>query len=137
MNSLTSAPLSTPKILIVEDDQNSREAMATYLISRGFDVQAAADGAEAITIGCEFSPELIISDWMLDGSYNGIDVVQTLYRHNPNFVVIFISAFPLEQLDAQSRGLPVKGLLAKPISFAKLNKVMDKALQSIIVNYGN
>ena len=137
MNPLPSAPVNVPKILVIEDDQNSREAMTTYLISRGFDVQAAADGPEAIAIGRAFSPELIISDWMLDGNYNGVDVVRILYRQHPNFAVIFISAFPLDQLDAQSRELPVKGLLAKPISLAKLNKLVEQALQSIVASYGD
>ena len=136
MNPLPTTPLIVPKILVIEDDQNSREAMSTYLISRGFEVQNAADGAEAIAIGNAFSPELIISDWMLDGTYNGVDVVQILYRQDPNFVVIFITAFPLEQLETQCRTLPVKGFLAKPISLAKLNKLVDKALQSVIADYG-
>lgn len=137
MNQFPPTPLSVPKILVIEDDRNSREAMTTYLISRGFHAQAAADGAEAIAIGRAFSPELIISDWMLDGGYDGVDVVRILYRQNPSFAVIFVSAFPLDQLDARSRGLPVKGLLAKPISFTKLNNLIDKALQSVIADYSH
>ena len=137
MNPLQYAPVNMPRILVIEDDQNSREAMATYLISRGFEVQAAADGTEAMTIGRAFSPDLIISDWMLDGNYNGVDVVQILYRQNPNFAVIFISAFPLDQLDAQSRELPVKGLLSKPISLAKLNQLVEQTLRSIVAGYDN
>jgi len=51
-----------PKILIVEDNEDSRDSMAGRLQCRGFDVVAAADGKTGIALAQNEKPDLVLMD---------------------------------------------------------------------------
>jgi diguanylate cyclase (GGDEF)-like protein len=50
------------RILIVEDDDDSREALAELLEGHGYDVETARDGVEAVEVAEKTPPTLVISD---------------------------------------------------------------------------
>jgi CheY-like chemotaxis protein len=50
-------------VMIVEDDDAIRDAMADVLSDTGFDVHAVADGHEALTMLATVRPDLILLDW--------------------------------------------------------------------------
>ncbi len=59
-----------PKILLVEDDEMSRDMLLRRLNRKGFDVITAADGAEGVRLAQTQCPDLIIMDMnlpILDG----------------------------------------------------------------------
>ena len=56
---------ATARILVVDDDEWSRDIMARRLARRGFRVIPAADGKEAITLARQHSPDLILMDLSL------------------------------------------------------------------------
>jgi CheY-like chemotaxis protein len=49
-------------ILLVEDNEPSRDALGRRLERRGFHVRQAADGQQAVTLARETSPDLILMD---------------------------------------------------------------------------
>lgn len=51
-----------PTILLVEDNEPSRDALTRRLARRGYDVLVAVNGLEAVTIGRESRPDLILMD---------------------------------------------------------------------------
>jgi CheY-like chemotaxis protein len=53
------------KILLVEDDNNLREIYEARLQAEGYDIVAAKDGEEALSIAKKEQPDLIISDVMM------------------------------------------------------------------------
>jgi len=59
-----------PRILIIEDNQDNREALARRLERRGFDVVAAVDGQQGVDMAKAERPDLILMDMnmpVLDG----------------------------------------------------------------------
>lgn len=50
------------KILLVEDNEPSRDALGRRLERRGFHVVPAVDGAEAVTLARQTHPDLILMD---------------------------------------------------------------------------
>lgn len=112
------------KVLIVEDDANSRQAIVTFFKNRGFCVESAESGAQAIDLGRRFAPEVLITDWILGDACDGITVAHELYAENQNLQIIFISGFPLETLQQKSRHIPVAAYLEKPVSLFRLNKII-------------
>src|ERR1700722_5407727 len=54
-----------PPILIVEDDVDSRDALASFLRMEGHDVQFASNGAEALRQVLFHTPVLIVLDLMM------------------------------------------------------------------------
>ena len=66
------------RILVAEDDSNSRLALESMLSRWGYEVAAAADGREAWDILCSAkSPQLAILDWMMPG-LDGLAICQRL-----------------------------------------------------------
>ena len=56
-----------PRILVVEDNEPSRDALARRLERRGYDVVVATDGVEAVSTGHVAKPDLILMDLGLPG----------------------------------------------------------------------
>ena len=51
-----------PTILVVEDNEPSRDALSRRLVRRGYDVVQATNGQEAVNVGRESLPDLILMD---------------------------------------------------------------------------
>jgi two-component system, cell cycle response regulator DivK len=56
-----------PTILVVEDNEPSRDALARRLARRGFVVVTAMDGRQAVTLARSIQPDLILMDLGLPG----------------------------------------------------------------------
>jgi DNA-binding response OmpR family regulator len=73
----------TYKILIVEDDLDTREALRLYLKLEGFTVIIASDGKEGIEAAISQNPDLIITDAHMP-NLDGVEMTKRL-RANPVF----------------------------------------------------
>ena len=82
------------KILIVEDEPDSRDFLATLLKLEGYQVITAQDGLEGIQKVQEDCPDLILSDICMP-NLDGLDMVKTL-RKSPEYrsiPIIMLSAY--------------------------------------------
>src|SRR5690606_5738236 len=71
------------RILIVDDDPNSREIVQTFLESRGYHVETAEDGQAALARLEELKPSLVLLDVMMPGM-DGWEVARVIKNH-PDF----------------------------------------------------
>ncbi len=74
--------MSNKRILIVEDDQNTRNLYQTILTKAGFKVEAAVDGAEGLTKCREGGYDLVLLDVMLP-KMDGIALLGELKKTPP------------------------------------------------------
>jgi two-component system response regulator RegX3 len=79
-----------PLILVVDDEQSYRDALAVALQREGFLVETAADGAEAIARFDAAKPALVLLDLMLP-KISGIDVCREL-RTRSRVPIIMVTA---------------------------------------------
>ena len=79
-----------PTILVVDDEQSYRDALAVSLRREGFLVQVAADGLEAIDRFETYRPALVLLDVMLP-RMSGIDVCREL-RAKSRVPIIMLTA---------------------------------------------
>ncbi|HZJ27525.1 MAG TPA: response regulator transcription factor [Acidimicrobiia bacterium] len=79
-----------PTVLVVDDEQSYREALAVALEREGFSVVLAADGAEALERFDATRPSLVLLDVMLP-KISGIDVCREL-RSRSRVPIIMVSA---------------------------------------------
>jgi CheY-like chemotaxis protein len=54
-----------PKVLLVEDNEESRDALSRHLRRKGYDVLIAVDGRQAVDVARAQAPELILMDMSL------------------------------------------------------------------------
>ena len=107
------------RLLVVDDEQNIRELLATSLRFAGFEVSVAGDGATAMRIATQTHPDLMVLDVMLP-DMNGFTVTRRLRDKGERVPVLFLTA----RDDAQDAvtGLTVGGddYVTKPFSLEEV-----------------
>ena len=109
--------MSSPKLLLVEDDQALAELLEYRFESEGYDVRTTSDGDEALILAAEDVPDLVILDWMIEGT-SGIEVCRRLRRDKATAAVPIIMLTAREAEDDRVRGLDTGAddYLTKPFS---------------------
>jgi CheY-like chemotaxis protein len=108
------------KVLIVEDNPDSREMLSFILRYEGYKVFTASDGSEGINQAKNASPDLIISDLEMP-NIDGIEMVKTL-RDLPEYEkvpILILSAYDNDSLN-QAIQVGATQAMRKPIEFDSL-----------------
>ena len=79
------------RLLVVDDEPNIRDLLATSLRFAGFEVFAASNGAEAIKLATENEPDLIVLDVMLP-DIDGFTVTRRLRDKGHHYPILFLTA---------------------------------------------
>ncbi|HYI42369.1 MAG TPA: phosphate regulon transcriptional regulator PhoB [Sphingomicrobium sp.] len=69
------------RVLVVEDDQHIEEIVRLHFSKDGFHVTSTPDGDDALVLVEETRPDIVILDWMIEGT-SGIEVCRRI-RRNP------------------------------------------------------
>jgi DNA-binding NarL/FixJ family response regulator len=86
-----------PRVLIVDDHPLTREALASLLDQHGFDVAGqAGDGAEAIGLAAELTPDLVLLDLTMPGM-DGLTAISRIRDAAPACEVVVLTASGTEE----------------------------------------
>ncbi len=109
--------MSAPKLLLVEDDHALAELLEYRFENEGYDVRVTANGDDALLYAAEETPDLVILDWMLEGT-SGIEVCRRLRRKENTAHVPIIMLTARDTEDDRVRGLHTGAddYLTKPFS---------------------
>lgn len=112
-------PLAQPHVLIVEDEEKTRESVAEGLRLEGWTVVSASNATEATALAERSAFDLIILDWMLPDR-DGLEVLQYLRQRGRQTPVLMLTA----RGTLQDRIVGLDGgaddYLPKPFAFAEL-----------------
>ncbi|HCJ82181.1 MAG: phosphate regulon transcriptional regulator PhoB [Qipengyuania citrea] len=105
------------KLLLVEDDPALSELLEYRFTNEGYQVRTTPDGDEALLLATEDVPDLVILDWMIEGT-SGIEVCRRLRRDKQTAHVPIIMLTAREAEDDRVRGLDTGAddYLTKPFS---------------------
>ena len=106
------------KIVVADDERDTREYLEEYVSHLGHDVRAAADGCQLVKMCRAFKPDLIVTDYALPG-LDGLAAAAEVNRDRA-VPVILISGRDDAEPRAKADGSPVVKFLAKPVSEAEL-----------------
>jgi CheY-like chemotaxis protein len=114
------------RILIVDDEANSRDAVQRFLQFRGHDVAVAATAEDALQRAAESRPDVLVCDWKLDGDTDGVDMAAVL-QSRFKVPVVLITAYRIEDLKRKARnsGISVSAYRRKPLSLAGLADLIE------------
>lgn len=109
--------MPAPKLLLVEDDLALAELLEYLFKKEGYKIRATGDGDEALILASEDTPDLVILDWMIEGT-SGIEVCRRLRRNKATAHVPIIMLTAREAEDDRIRGLETGAddYLTKPFS---------------------
>ena len=110
--------MSGARILVVDDEPQILRAIAPQLQARGYVVQIAETGAEALTAATRWRPDLIILDLMLP-DMSGLDVCSAV-RSWSQIPLIVLSARGEERTKIEALDLGADDYLTKPFGMGEL-----------------
>ena len=80
-----------PAVLVVEDDDQIRDAISELLMDAGFAVRTAVTGWEALAIIEETRFDMVVADIRLPGGLSGIEMTQHARASQPALKCLFMS----------------------------------------------
>ena len=115
-------------LLIVDDENALREAIAERLADHGFIVEQAGSGEQALERLAEFAFDILITDLRLPG-IDGRKVIDAALERYPEIIPIVITGYGTvkDAVDAIKQG--AADFITKPFQFDALLHVLKSALE--------
>jgi two-component system, OmpR family, response regulator len=107
------------RILVVDDEPNILDLVATVLRYEGFDVRVAVNGQQALTAAGGFEPDLVILDVMLP-DLDGFEVHRRLSTGGSSTPVLFLTARDATEDKVRGLTMGADDYVTKPFSLEEL-----------------
>lgn len=118
------------KVLIAEDDPNTRAALKEILSNEGFDATAVENGGQAIHCAAQSRFDLICLDIMMP-DVDGFSACRTIRKSGDQTPILFISAKSEDNDQAAGLDLGADDFIVKPFSvttlLARIRAVLRRA----------
>ena len=117
-----------PKILLVDDNEELRTAMAAFLKASKFRVTTAATVGEALHLIDAKPFDVLLTDLHMPEAGDGFTVVSAMRHTNPNAVTLVFTGYPALQAAADAILLQADEVLLKPMAMPALITVIREQL---------
>jgi DNA-binding NtrC family response regulator len=115
-------------LLLVDDDPDFRESVARRFTRRGFQVQEATHGEQALQLASLREFDVVILDMVMPG-LSGIQVLEQLKLTHPESEVILLTGQGTIETAVQAMKLGAYDFLTKPFPLAELEILIEKAYE--------
>ena len=115
------------RILIVDDEETIRLALRKFLRSRGYEVEIAGSGDQALQILDKQSFSLMLCDVRMPGM-TGVQVVPQARQRDPDLAIIMLTAVNDAATATEVLSAGASDYLMKPVELADLQQAVDRAL---------
>ena len=116
------------RLLIVDDEVDSRDALAELAGRWGYDVQTATDGSEALRRAIEWHPDVILTDLVMP-NMDGLWLLRALRAELPDCPVVLLTGRGTVQTAVQAIKEGAYDFIEKPLEISRLRVVLDRALE--------
>ncbi len=116
------------RVLVIDDDPGVREYMEALITQQGYQVEAAADGEEALAKLDAARPDLVTLDVVLPGM-DGLATLAELKRRLPDVPVVMLSGHGQARNIVEAMKLGASDFLRKPFEVEELELAFQKALE--------
>jgi DNA-binding NtrC family response regulator len=119
---------TAPKILVVDDDQNTLTAMAESLARVGYEIITAKNGTEAFQLLTSAPIDLVVTDLKMP-TIDGMEILTAARRINPNIGVIIITGYGTVESAVEAMKSGASNYLTKPVNIEELRLVVKNAFE--------
>ncbi|MDB6453212.1 nitrogen assimilation response regulator NtrX [Falsirhodobacter sp. 20TX0035] len=118
-------------ILIVDDERDIRELIGDILRDEGFAVRLAGNSDDCMAEINAEPPSLMILDiWLKDSRMDGIDILKTVKRNNPDVPVVIISGHGNIEIAVAAIKQGAYDFIEKPFNIDQLMVVVTRAMET-------
>jgi DNA-binding NtrC family response regulator len=122
-------PAITGRVLIVDDDDRQRNALAAMLSGCDFDTQVAGDGLEALERLATFSPDVIVADLVMP-RMDGFELLRQLKERGDLTPAIALTGFgSMEKALSAIHDLKAFWFLEKPVEPRAFRILLERAIR--------
>ncbi|MCA9873562.1 MAG: PAS domain S-box protein [Anaerolineales bacterium] len=116
-------------ILVVEDEEITREAICAILETYNYRTIASADGEEALRLFDYFANDiaLVLSDMVMPGM-TGAELYARLHEKSPDIKMLIITGYPFAEEDRQALRHAIVGWIPKPFDVEHIVAAIQEAL---------
>ena len=118
------------KILLIDDDFNQCVTLKKILDAKGYQTFTAANSKEAFKLVAETDFDLVLTDLILKGDKNGVEIFKEMKKIKPDIKVMLFTGYGPEEehhllMESQLEGM-LDEWLRKPIEPDELIKAIEK-----------
>lgn len=118
-------------ILIVDDERDIRELISDILRDEGYTTRLAGSSDECMAEINAEAPSLMILDiWLKDSRMDGIDILKTVKRDNPDVPIIIISGHGNIEIAVAAIKQGAYDFIEKPFNIDQLLVVVSRAMET-------
>lgn len=125
---MSTATSDSRTILVVDDFDDTRLLLRTWLERRGFRVVEAANGLQAIDQADTESPDLIIMDMQMP-ELDGLSATRRIRKSHDSVPILAVSAYGADQFREQALAAGCNEYVSTPFEPALLEKVIRSLVQ--------
>ena len=114
-------------ILVVEDDDETREAVVGSLLDLGYEVHGCSEAAGAKVALEDREFDVMVTDIRMPGA-DGLELCADVAGNHPDLPVILMTAFGDSRAVAQGMRAGAVDFLPKPFAFEDLKRAVERAL---------
>jgi DNA-binding NtrC family response regulator len=114
-------------LLIVDDEAAVRDSLCSWFQKDGYDVDAAADGVEALKKLSEKSWDIVLLDIKMP-NISGMELLQRIRKIDPDMVSIMITAYASVDTAVEALKCGAWDYVTKPIDPDDLSRIVRKAI---------
>ena len=118
-------------ILVVDDEQAIRTALADTLAYLGYEVATASNGTEGLRLFHKNSFELVVTDVHMPGM-DGWTLAHRIKEASPNTPIILITGSEKEMILKKIKRNSVNSVLFKPFTLQELEHTVQGILENAI-----
>ena len=116
------------RVLLVDDEASIRNLLEAILTPQGYEVTVARDGDEAKLVLEHATFEVVVTDYLIPGRLNGIDVLRLAKRINAACQVVVITGNHGPGVQEKAIALGAADYIPKPFSVGIINKAVANAV---------
>jgi PAS domain S-box-containing protein len=114
------------RVLVVDDEEDSRELMATILRRAGADVACAAGSRAALELFGRWTPDVVVSDLAMPGG-DGCELVSEIRKRDATIAALAVSGFTADRDTDRALAAGFDVHVGKPIDAAELVEAVHEA----------
>ena len=118
-------------ILIVDDEKDIRELIGDILKDEGYAIRLAGNSDDCMAqINAELPSLIILDIWLKDSRMDGIDILKTVKRDNPDVPVVIISGHGNIEIAVAAIKQGAYDFIEKPFNIDQLMVVVARAMEA-------